>query len=45
MAKYLVSKHLPRLLLRLLLNYHGSALINVSMKTESDYFALKDISK
>ena len=45
MAKYLVCKHLPRLILRLMLNYHGSSPINVSPKAESDYFALKDISK
>lgn len=45
MAKYLVSKHLPKVILRLMLSYHGSSPINVSMQAESDYFALKDISK
>ena len=45
MSKYLVCKSLPGLILRLLLNYHGSPLINLSMQAESDYFALKDISK
>ena len=45
MSKYLVCKSLPSLILRLLLNYHGSPLINLNMQAESDYFALKDISK
>lgn len=45
MAKYLVCKSLPGIILRLLLNYHGSPLINLNMQAESDYFALKDISK
>jgi len=45
MCKYLICKSLPKLILRLLLRYHGSPLINVTMKAESDYFALKDISK
>ena len=30
MAKYLVCKSLPGLILRLLLNYHGSPLINLN---------------
>lgn len=45
MSKYLVCKSLPGLILRLLLNYHGSPLINLNMQADSDYFALKDISK
>lgn len=45
MAKYLVCKHLSKLIIHLLLNYHGSPLINVNVQAESDYFALKDISK
>jgi len=45
MAKYLVCKSLPRLIIRLLLRFHGSALLNVNMKTESEYFAVRDISK
>lgn len=45
MGKYLVCKSLPRLVTRLLLRYHGSSLLNVNMQAESDYFALKDISK
>ena len=45
MAKYLVCKTFPNLALHLILKYHGSQPINASVTQESDYFALKDISK